>query len=582
MTQRTFAAISLQIDASGKSVWEISRMEPHVIIVFKHLFPRISKTAIPPFKLPRDNKIEADLWWFMLRYAFDISDADRQAMYHGDQQYRQQQAEMETILLPSHKVPSHTGIREGQVLRRYQSQAVEVVRRRRSLLLGDEGGLGKTYTAAAFMATEPASLPAAVICDPHLTKQWVQKTTSFTSLRVHIIKQSTPYTLPEADVYVFSYSKLAGWGPIFTTGFFRSAVYDEPQSLRRGTQTVKGTAAAILSKHVVYKLGLTATPIYNLGSEVWEVFQFIDPSVLGAREDFHREWVKADGTIGDPKALGTALREQHAMLRRLKADVGLELPRVSRIVEYVDYDEKAVASIEDLARKLAIKASTGDFLERGRAARELDIMVRQATGVSKAKAVAQFVQLMVEAGEPVIVAAWHREVWAILQRELDAAGINSVMYTGSESTSQKNDAIDRFLDGRADVFFLSLRSGAGIDGLQSRCSVVIFAELDWSPGIHQQVIWRIDREGQQKPVTAFFLVSDDGSDPPVMDRLGIKSSEAQQIVDPHLGLQTTEGDSSNLKRLVQFYLRKIGKDIQIEDFVVPSSLESEALRCVEA
>jgi len=95
-----------------------------------------------------------------------------------------------------------------------------------------------------------------------------------------------------------------------------------------------------------------------------------------------------------------------------------------------------------------------------------------------------------------------------------------------------------------------------IDGLQQRCSVVIIGELDWSPGIHQQVIWRVDREGQQHPVTVFFLVSEDGSDPPVMDVLGIKASEATHIVDPHLGASAAAGDEHHLQRLVARYLAR--------------------------
>lgn len=85
---------------------------------------------------------------------------------------------------------------------------------------------------------------------------------------------------------------------------------------------------------------------------------------------------------------------------------------------------------------------------------------------------------------------------------------------------------------------MSVRSGAGVDGLQARCAMGIFGELDWSPGIHQQCIWRLDREGQKNPVTAFFLVTDDGSDPPMKDVLGIKASESQHIVDPHLGVDS--------------------------------------------
>lgn len=428
------------------------------------------------------------------------------------------------------------------------------LRRRKSLLLGDEGGLGKTYVAGGFLASEPGSLPAAVVCDPHLQKQWRDKLEGFTTLRVHTIKKASPYDLPPADVYVFRISQIAGWADIFATDFFRAVVFDEPQSLRTGYTTAKGAAAKVLSQHTIYHLGLTATPIYNYGIEMYNVMQFIDQDILGSFEDFNREWVDHNGRICDPKALGTHLREQHAMLRRLKSDVGLELPKVSRIVEYVDYDAKTVQSIEALAKQLAIRASTGSFVMRGQAARELDMMVRQATGVSKAKAVAQFVRLMVEAGEPVLLLGWHRAVYDIWLHEL--ADLRPAMYTGSEATGVKNKEVERFLSGDTDVLIMSVRSGAGLDGLQHRCSVAVFGELDWSPGIHNQVIWRLDREGQCSPVTAFFLVSDEGSDPPIMDVLGIKSSEACQIVDPYLGVQTVEEDKRNLSRLVERYLAK--------------------------
>ncbi|EGQ61003.1 putative helicase, partial [Acidithiobacillus sp. GGI-221] len=205
-------------------------------------------------------------------------------------------------------------------------------------------------------------------------------------------------------------------------------------------------------------------------------------------------------------------------------------------------------------RALAIKATTGSFTERGSAIRELDIMVRQATGVAKAKAVAQFTRLLVEAGESVLLVGWHRAVYEIWQEELK--DLSPAMYTGSESASQKNREKDRFLSGETSVLIMSLRSGAGLDGLQHKCSVVVFGELDWSPGIHQQVIWRVDREGQNAPVTVFFLVVEDGSDGPIMEILGLKASEAHQIVDPFTGPEMADRDNSRLQALVQRYLGK--------------------------
>lgn len=548
---RTYGALQL-ID--GGAAWEMSKLEPHVAIRLKQLFPRVPKSSTGPFKFPRDLVHAADLDWFLTRYPLAMTQGDREALTGGRLAFNLQQAEIERILLPEFTPPPFVGLRDGQTVRHYQMQAVELVRRRRSLLLGDEGGLGKTYTAGAFLCAEPGALPAAVVCDPHMQKQWRDKLTTFTNLRVHVIKQARPYDLPIADVYVFRITQILGWIDVFGQGIFKAVVFDEPQSLRTGTGTAKGAAAKVLSTHATYRLGLTATPIYNYGVEIWNVMQFIDDLVLGSFADFSREWVDNNGRISDPKALGTYLCEQHVFLRRLKSDVGLELPKVSRIVEYVDYDAKTVQSIEDLARQLAIRATTGTFVERGQAVRELDMMVRQATGLSKARAVAQFVRLMVEAGEAVMLMGWHRAVYEIWLEELK--DLQPAMYTGSETAGQKNSEKDRFMAGDTNVLIMSLRSGAGVDDLQHRCSVVVFGELDWSPGIHQQVIWRLDREGQQHPVTAFFLVTDEGSDPPIMDVLGIKASEARQIVDPHVGVQRTDNDTSNLHKLVERYLEK--------------------------
>ncbi|MEZ0262040.1 MAG: SNF2-related protein [Alphaproteobacteria bacterium] len=550
MAVKTYGQLSL---SACEKMWIIERAEPHVSIRLKHIFPKIPKAGTPPYTLNRTDILDADIEWFLQRYPLEISVLDRLHLTTGAKGFRKMQAELERILLPDYKPAAITGLREGQVIRPYQLQAIEVLRAKGRLLLGDEGGLGKTYTAAGFMCSTPNALPAAVVCDPHMQKQWQEKIEAFTHLRVHLITKTTPYDLPPADVYVFRISQASGWTDIFATGMFKSAIFDEPQSLRTGLSSQKGLACKVLADRASYRMGLTATPIYNYGIEMWNIMQFIDETVLGPWDEFMREWC-GDGTgrIGDPKALGTYLREQHAMIRRLKPDVGQQLPKVSRIVEPVDYDHKAVEDVEALAKQLAIKATTGTFFERGNAARELDIMMRQVTGVAKAKNVALFTRMVVEAGEPVILWGWHREVYEIWNSEL--ADLAPAMYTGSETAAQKDREKKRFIQGEAKILIMSLRSGAGIDDLQHVCSTGIFGELDWSPGIHQQCIWRLDREGQKNPVTAFFLVSDDGSDPPMMDVLGLKASEANQIIDPHLGVQVNDNDTSNMRRLVERYL----------------------------
>lgn len=231
-------------------------------------------------------------------------------------------------------------------------------------------------------------------------------------------------------------------------------------------------------------------------------------------------------------------------------------PKPNIIVQTIDHEVEALERVEHLAHALAIRASTGTFEERGQAVRELDMMMRLNTGVAKAKAVAKYARIVAEAGEPLILLGWHRDVYDIWLSEL--SDLNPVMYTGTETPARKEEAKRRFLAGESDIFIMSLRSGAGLDGLQARAKVTIFGELDWSPQMHAQCIGRLNREGQAcwpEPVTAIFLVAVDGSDPPMMDVNGLKASQAHGIVDPGEERIVTR-DVSKLQSLVQRYLNR--------------------------
>jgi len=131
------------------------------------------------------------------------------------------------------------------------------------------------------------------------------------------------------------------------------------------------------------------------------------------------------------------------------------------------------------------------------------------------------------------------------------------MYTGSESIKQKEESKIKFLNGETNLFIISLRSGIGLDGLQKRCRMVVVGELDWSPEVHHQLISRADRDGQEEQVTAIFLTTDCGSDPLIIDMLGLKASQSHGILNPFAsGIQEQYTDESRIKLLAKKYLDK--------------------------
>lgn len=128
-------------------------------------------------------------------------------------------------------------------------------------------------------------------------------------------------------------------------------------------------------------------------------------------------------------------------------------------------------------------------------------------------------------------------------------------YTGEESDSAKAKSFAAFTTGTAQVLVMSLRSGAGLDGLQRVSSVVVIGELDWSPQVMDQCIGRIDRDGQPDPVVVYYLVANDGADPGMMDVADIKRAQLVAVRDPGRALvEETSVDPDHIKKLAEKYL----------------------------
>lgn len=532
-----------------RGIWCIDQLQPHVAIAFKRLFTKV-RPKLAELHLSDTDEVRADLEWFLMRYPLETK--WHALLAEGSERMRRRAVEREAILSPDW-APPRSGAEVKYPPYVYQEQAAAIALQNGALLLGDDVGLGKTETAL-LTAARGAPLPMAIVCQPHLVMQWARRAAKFTSLRVHAIKSTTPYRLPDADLYVFSYSKMAGWISVFDQGLFPSVAYDEIQELRHGRSTAKGNAAAVLSGNAHFRLGLTATPVYNYGDEMHTVMGYVQADVLGSREEFFREWCGYTKGVSDPDGLGSFLRSTGYFLRRTEHDEAVDksMPPPNVIDVELDYDELAVAKEEEILRTLATSVLRGSFAESGQAARELDVMMRQLTGVAKAKPVAAYVDMLLREREKVIIGGWHREVYDIWFKALERH--KPVLYTGSETAAGKQRSVDQFIEGDSRIIMISLRSGAGLDGLQHVCRDVVFGELDWSPQVHKQLIGRARRPGQKHQVTAHYLHVNGGSDPVLMQLLGRKSDQSRGILDPGIAPTARFTDDSRIKALARFVL----------------------------
>ena len=547
--------------------------EPQVRARLRRVFPKVSSRASEKIWLSATPENSRELDWFLSRYPMNMENETLFQLRMLATKHKEQERAIADLLQGERALPECAMAKPP---RDYQREALVQLQILGGLLLADELGLGKTVSAMCPM-TIPQNLPAVVVYPASLPNHWPEKLAEFMpGLRVHHVKKTSPYPLIKQpgqrtadlwdtipDVILVSYHKLRGWAEVLGE-IARYVVFEECQQLRNPDSDIY-RACQYLSEKVTeksgLKLGLTGTPIYNYGCEFFHVIQVLLPDSLGSYEEFVREWCDVGSSdrktrLREPAEFGEYLRRSGIMLRRTRAEVGRELPPLTKIPYEIEMNKAVLHNMTSDAVMLAktILAANERYRgERMQASGEFDRLMRQATGIAKAPFVCEFVRLLIESGQKVVLFGWHREVYNIWLEQL--AEFNPVMYTGSESPKQKKASMDAFTNGDSKVIIVSLRAGAGIDGLQYASSTAVFGELDWAYGMMWQCIGRLFRDGQINPVMAYFLLADDGSDPIISEIVGIKRDQLEGVTNQDIVLtERVDVAESQLKEMAKRYL----------------------------
>lgn len=569
MPQKTFG--SIRYDSRGSDAWWTIAAQPDVMTRLKRIFPRVQASRRGDISIQDSNEVRRDLEWVMTRWAMEISDGDLERIAAGADDHRGQEERVTALLMGKAK-HAEMPMEPARPLRDYQKLAHDIVETTGALLLADELGLGKTSSSLASLS-DPANRPMLAVTLNGLQKQWLKELGEvFPELRGVEVKGTKPYDLSddegnEPDLIVMNYAKLSGWAD-HLAGRVKSVVFDEVQELRRdGSQ--KHLAACQIAHQARRVVGNSATPVYNFGGEMHSILSVISPGAVGTKAEFGREWCGSSfgldrkTRIADPEGFRQWMTDQGIFLRRTREEVGIQMPELT-VTEYpVDVDDQRwneLLKTSDVAQIAEIILNDeADHKDKWRAAGQLDYRMRYDTGMAKAPGVAAIAKLILESEEKILLAGWHRDAYALWQEQL--AEYNPVLYTGTESAAGKRRSFEAFTEGDSRIMMISLRSGAGLDGLQGSCRVALFGELDWSPGVHKQLLGRLHRPGQTQPVTGYFCVSDYGSDPVMLDALDLKKIEADLIVN---GPSTTveqvdpEAQKDRMRQMAQEALGRTG------------------------
>ena len=416
-------------------------------------------------------------------------------------------------------------------------------------LLADEMGLGKTVQTLAYLSKEKNAFPALIVAPLVTLTHWQREIEKFlkkkskngkinskaspTSTMIRIGKSSD---IGNYDFYIINYELLHKRADDLAKLPIRSIVCDEVQHLRsKTTQKYAAVKKLAAKESVKYRVGLSGTPIYNRGSEIWPIVDILKPGLLGNFKEFCEYfcWVdeKGNAIVLDNKR--DTLRKQlttHVMLRRKKSDVLKDLKDKVRYQEVIASDERFYkAELDKIWKKLEEEQSYAETaFDKSASYHRAIESERQAAGLAKLKHVVEFVNEVMETEESIVVFCHHKAIHTLLHESLEEHNPSSII--GGQTLTTRDNEIDRFQKGQTRLMIAGLRAGnVGINLTKAR--YVIFAELDWSPAIHRQAEDRLHRIGQKNKVFAYYLVGKGTLDEHVADILVDKAYEIDTILD---------------------------------------------------
>ena len=511
------------LDYAPRSRAWVIKAEPGVMQLCRRLFPGGEGRAKKTVRVPAGRRAAGDINWLMLRYPLEILCPQRwrDSLEAARRLAVQQQLQrVEPLTISTDKAEFF-----GELLG-FQAEGAGFLMRMERALLADEMGLGKTVQALAYLS-QYGKWPALCVVPPHLCLNWEKEIRRFLRADTHIIKGLTPYALPEASVYIIHYLLLRGWRKVLRQCGFPVIVFDEAQELRhRGTE--KYAAAASLADNAEAVIGLSGTPIYNRGGEIYNVLNVLDYHALGDAETFARAWLDPwKKTVLEPELLGQYLKQEGLMLRRTKEQVMRELPPKRRLVQEIGADSAVYAALLEAIRPKLAQLLHAEGGEKALLLEQVSAAERQATGVAKAPHVCAFVAALLQAGERVLLFAHHHRVMDAYHNGLRAYA--PVFITGRETAARKEKSVAAFMEGKTRLCVLSLRAVTGLNLQEATC--VVFGELDWSPAVHTQAEDRAHRIGStQDSLLCYYLVSSEGSDRDMQELLGLKVSQFVQLM----------------------------------------------------
>ena len=393
--------------------------------------------------------------------------------------------------------------------------------------LADDMGLGKTLQALALLLMRAPAGPALVVAPTSVCLNWIAEAQRFApTLRLAMFgagdRTATVMDAGPFDVVVVSYGLLQQEASLFAKRPWHSIVLDEAQAIKN-MHTKRSQAVMALQGD--FRMAATGTPLENHLGELWNLFRFINPGLLGSAEQFQLRFAGPIEKAQDKRAEAGArarLRRltQPFILRRTKAQVLSELPPRTEIVLPVDLTPDESALYESLRRQALDKLASLEAPDSQKSIEILAEMMRlrraccnpelvaPGAGIASSKlaAFAHLVDGLLENRHKALVFSQFVDHLSLIRTYLDGKNIPYQYLDGSTPMQERKRRVDAFQAGEGELFLISLKAG-GVGINLTAADYVIHMDPWWNPAVEDQASDRAHRMGQLRPVTIYRLVA---------------------------------------------------------------------------
>jgi superfamily II DNA or RNA helicase len=424
-----------------------------------------------------------------------------------------------------------------QTLRGYQRRGLDFLSYLSSFqfggILADEMGLGKTLQVVTYLLKrkqDEGPSPALVIAPTSVTHTWESEIKRFApELSVLRLQSGSERAqrfeeIEHHDVIITSYALARLDAAQLERFTFRTLILDEAQNAKNPSSQI---AKVVRNLNADHRLALTGTPVENSLRDLWAIFAFVEPGLLGSESSFRRRFENPIGEGDEKAAHALRSRLEPFVLRRTKEDVARELPERTEAViecELSPLQRRLYRGIAEAARRDVLAKLDEDGAIEGASVHVLAALTRlrqvcahpglivpsyidepEASG--KFDAFIETVEEVLSGGHRVLVFSAFASMLKIMRASMGKRSIVYGYLDGATKDRDRQAEVERFMDPAGPpVFLCSLKAG-GVGLTLTAADYVVLYDPWWNPAVERQAIDRTHRIGQTRPVTAYRMVT---------------------------------------------------------------------------